>query len=152
MINSHTHIFTTKNVPVNFLPWFIKPIAKYAVKKWMVKLLRFLRLKSYSYLVDKFITFKKIGELETQEKVFNHLTRFYPKESKFVTLSMDMEYMDAGRLPDSFSKQLKELTVLKKIYPIEIYPFVFAHPERPNILDIVKAHIEEHKFSGIKII
>ncbi len=151
MINTHTHIFTEKNVPVNFLPWFIKPIANFVVKKWMVKLLKWLRLTSEAYLVNKFRTFKKISELTSQEKVFEHLTGFYPQNAAFVTLSMDMEYMGAGRVPDSFTTQLDQLAQLKTKFPDKIYPFVFAHPERPDVFDLVQKYIEEHQFAGIKM-
>ncbi|MFT6443156.1 MAG: putative TIM-barrel fold metal-dependent hydrolase [Salibacteraceae bacterium] len=156
MINVHTHIFTTRHVPVNFLPWFIKPIANFAVKKWMVNLLRIIGLKSSSYLVNKFLNFKKIGELKSQEEIFKHLSGFYPSETGLVALSMDMEYMGAGKVPEPYDQQLDDLVKLKNQYPNDeypysIHPFIFAHPERPNILDLVKEHIEEHNFSGIKL-
>lgn len=151
MINAHTHIFTIKHVPEKFLPLFLRLVAKVAVKKWMVKLLKKLKLAGPAYLLNKFYNFKKIGELGSQEQIFNHLQGFYPEGTGFVTLSMDMEYMGAGKVPEPFNIQLKQLAKLKQNYGDEIHPFVFAHPERPKILEIVTEHIEQHKFGGIKI-
>jgi len=151
MYNCHTHIFTIKHVPVKFLPWLLRVIAAVAVKMWMVHALKKCRLKGPAYLLKKFYNFKKIGELGSQNNIFNHLKGFYPENTGFVALSMDMEFMGAGKVPENFYMQLDGLADLKAKQPNKIYPFVFAHPERKNILQTVKKYIEEHHFSGIKI-
>jgi len=151
MINCHTHIFTSKHVPVDFLPWYLKAIASVAMKPSMIKLLEKMHLKNPAYLLKKYYNFMKTGELGSQEIIFNHLQGFYPEGTQFTVLSMDMTYMGAGELPESFDVQLNQLAALKQKYGTLIHPFVFAHPERPDLLNFIKAQIERHKFTGIKL-
>lgn len=151
MINSHTHIFNINHTPVNFLPWYLRIVGKAIVKLWMIRLLDKLKLKGPAYLLKKYYNFMKIGELGSQERIFNHLQGFYPQGSKFAVLSMDMEFMGAGKVPEDFYTQLNDLAALKKKYTQEIYPFVFAHPERKDVFKTVKKCIEEDNFTGIKI-
>lgn len=151
MINAHTHIFTTESVPVKFLPWFLRVIANVVVTKGMYKFLERTPFKGAAYLLKKFYNFKKIGEHGTQRDVFKHLQGFYPTGTKFVVLPMDMEYMGAGKVPTSYKEQHDKLAELKNEFGELIQPFVFAHPERPDVLDQVKHYIEEKGFAGIKI-
>lgn len=151
MINCHTHIFNINHTPVKFLPWYLRIVGKAVVKLWMIKLLDKLKLKGPAYLLKKYYNFMKISELGTQEEIFNHLQGFYPQGTKFAVLSMDMEFIDAGKVPEDFYIQLDTLADLKKKYDNEIYPFVFAHPERKDVFQTVKKYIEEYNFSGIKI-
>ncbi len=151
MINCHTHIFTSKHVPENFLPGYLRFVASLVIQPWMISLLEKLRMKGHAYLLKKYYNFMKAGELGTQENIFNHLQGFYPEGTQFVVLSMDMTYMDAGKLPESFENQLNQLTTLKQKYGEIIHPFVFAHPERPDILNFVRTQIEQNKFTGIKL-
>ena len=151
MINCHTHIFTINHVPKNFLPWHLKLIAKLFLSKRLIKLFRLVKLNRTADLLKRFLNFKKIGNQYSQEEIFKHLRGFYPEDTGFVTLSMDMEFMGAGKVVDSFDKQIMDLSQLKKKYQDKIYPFIFAHPERPNIYNLVKEYIENHHFAGIKI-
>lgn len=151
MINCHTHLFTDKHVPSNFLPWYLKLVAKIAIRPWMINLLEKLKLKGHAYLLKKYYNFMKIGELGSQEKIFDHLRGFYPEGTGFVVLSMDMEYMGAGKPAEPFEQQISQLAEIKAKQPQLIYPFVFAHPERPGLLDLVKKCVEEYKFTGIKL-
>ena len=153
MINAHTHIFTQKHVPDKFLPEAAKWLADRLLKKNTAKFFKKLKMNALADLSYRYYTFKAIGEIVDQNAIFKHLRGFYPEDTSIVVLSMDMEYMGAGKVPESFELQLKGVADLKKIHGNKILPFVFAHPERPNILDIVKKHIEdpEAPFSGIKI-
>lgn len=151
MINSHTHIFSIQHTPVKFLPWYLRLVAKVAVRPWMIHLLTVVKLKGPAYLLKKYYNFMKIGAIGTQADIFHHLQGFYPQGTKFAVLSMDMEYIGAGEVPENFYIQLDGLAKLKSAYPNEIYPFVFAHPERKDIFKTIKKYIEEHHFSGIKL-
>lgn len=151
MINIHTHIFTIDHVPEKFLPWPLKKIADWLVTSKTVRFFKKVKLKGLSKLIYRFYTFKKIGEIGKQKDVFEHLQGFYPEGTQFVTLSMDMAFMGAGKVPHSFESQLDELAELKQKYKKLIHPFVFAHPERKDIFNIVKYNIEERGFAGIKI-
>lgn len=149
--NCHSHIFTIKHVPDKFLPPILKRIAKGIVSQGFVRFLKKIGMRDSSELLRRYYFFMKIGEKGSQENIFNHLHGFYPQETAFVALSMDMEFMGAGKVPDSFDAQILGLELLKKENPLNIYPFVFAHPERKDIYDIVRRCIEERGFSGIKI-
>jgi predicted TIM-barrel fold metal-dependent hydrolase len=92
-----------------------------------------------------------IGNKESQSEIFDFLKKFYPEDAKFVVLSMDMEYMEAGKVTRSFIQQLNELSQIKKTYSDQFFPFICADPRRPDIAEIVKKYIEEHGFQGIKI-
>ncbi|OFX17730.1 MAG: hypothetical protein A2033_04235 [Bacteroidetes bacterium GWA2_31_9] len=90
-------------------------------------------------------------DLKTQEEVFRNLKSFYPKDTKFVVLSMDMEHMAAGNPKISFEKQLEDLADLKKKYGNIIFPFVCADPRNLSLTQTVKKYITQHHFQGIKL-
>ena len=114
IINCHTHIFTSKALPKQFLPLaLMKLLGK---RKISIKIGRFLnRLIPWTHndLFDKYAAFMNIGNLEGQGDIFDLLKGFYPTNTKFVVLSMDMEYMAAGAVPQPFRQQLNELASLK---------------------------------------
>ncbi|MBA3681752.1 MAG: amidohydrolase family protein [Bacteroidetes bacterium] len=66
---------------------------------------------------------------------------------------MDMEYMQAGKVKQSFIQQLEELAAIKQdpAYKDLIDPFIFVHPQRKDIFDIVQKYIEEKNFAGLKL-
>ena len=154
IINSHSHIFTFDHVPERFLPF--KLVRFLAKKKRYAGLARFLsRLWPWSDkdVLDRFASFVEQGYQKTQDAILDSLMRFYPPDTKFVVLPMDMEYMKAGNPKESYLAQMKKLSELKNDpkYKDHLLPFVFAHPERPGVTEHVKEYILTHGFSGIKI-
>lgn len=157
IVNCHTHIFTRANVPQNFLPAIAKPLGDLLqgdrTSKTTQKLLSFFGRKDLALLVKKYHQFLKIGDMKSQLEIFKILQSFYPEGTKFVALTMDMEYMGAGAVKQSFREQLLELAMLKKdpAYRDILLPFVFAHPERVGIHSLVYKCFSEFNFAGIKI-
>lgn len=157
IINCHTHIFDRNVVPDKFLPAILQPIAKLLEDKntanGIGKLLNFLGKKDYAHLVKKYHQFLKIGDLKSQLEIFKILQGFYPENTKFSVLSMDMEFMKAGNVKTPFRTQLDELAAIKKdpAYKDLIYPFIFIHPERIGLLSIIRKYIEEEHFAGLKM-
>jgi predicted TIM-barrel fold metal-dependent hydrolase len=150
--NCHTHVFTNEIVPEKFLPLGItRFLSKRPVSRWLGKLLNRLNPRSSNDIFDRFASFMNIGNFKSQLDIFEFLKGFYPEETKFVVLSMDMEYMRAGRIHKDFTEQLNELSDIKKKYPDQFFPFVSVDPRRLNIADMVKKYIEEHNFQGIKL-
>jgi len=150
MYNCHTHIFTIRHVPDRFLPLILKWLADRLVTRATARF--FSRIsKGLGYRFNRYVVFKAIGEKGSQAKIFEHLDGFYPTDTSHVVLSMDMQYMGAGDCPDPFEQQLDDLAELKQKLGSRILPFVFAHPERPDIAAIVQERIENQQFSGIKI-
>jgi predicted TIM-barrel fold metal-dependent hydrolase len=157
IINCHTHIFNRMVVPENFLPKWLSPIAKLLenkkTSKFMFNLFGNLNRDEIALLIKKYHAFLTIGDLKSQLEIFKYLQTFYPTGTKFCTLSMDMEFMRAGKVKQSFIDQLNEMAKIKSdpAYNDLIYPFIFVHPERKGIFDIVQLYIEEAGFKGIKL-
>jgi predicted TIM-barrel fold metal-dependent hydrolase len=157
IINCHTHIFNRLAVPDNFLPKWLSPIAKLLenknTSKFIFNLFTKLNRNEIALLIKKYHAFLTIGDLKSQLEIFKYLQVFYPTGTKFCTLSMDMEFMQAGKVKQSFIEQLDEMAKIKDdpAYSDLIYPFIFVHPERKGIFDIVQLYIEEAGFKGIKL-
>jgi predicted TIM-barrel fold metal-dependent hydrolase len=152
LYNCHTHIFTVQNVPDNFFPLRLKDfLAKPRTADALVEILHNLNRGEDSDRWDHLAAFLDVGNCDSQEQIFELLMGFYPRGSRFVVLSMDMEYMGAGTVDQPFEDQLTELAALKQKYPMELLPFVCADPRRPNVLEVVRRCIEERGFHGIKL-
>lgn len=150
--NCHTHIFTTKNVPDDYFPLKLKDIlARRHTSDFIVKLLHDLNPNDDSDRWDHLAAFLNVGNCNSQLEIFRLLKGFYPTDSKFVVLSMDMTYMKAGKLDQSFEDQLEELVAIKRQYSSQMLPFICVDPRRPDVLDLVRRYIEEHDFQGIKL-
>jgi predicted TIM-barrel fold metal-dependent hydrolase len=157
IINCHTHVFNRDCVPDKFLPLWLRPIANLLLSKktsqGLINLVSFFGRKNLSQLIKKFHYFLSIGDLKSQLEIFKVLQGFYPKETKFCVLTMDMEYMGAGKVAKPFETQLLELATLKRdpAYTDLILPFIFIHPERPLLYTLVKKYIESENFTGLKM-
>lgn len=149
--NCHTHLFTHRAVPEHFFPFGLKRlIAGRRTSGWIVRLLRGLSGQDGDRW-DKLAAFLETGNLDTQAEVFELLRGIYPPGSRFVALSVDMTYMEAGRIPQSFLNQLTELAALKRQHPEALLPFICVDPRRPGIGELVREFVEEHGFQGIKL-
>lgn len=157
IINCHAHIFNRKVVPDLFLPAWLHPIARLlenkSTSKLFYNLFSTLRRHELAVLIKKYHAFLTIGDLKSQLEIFKYLQTFYPAGTRFCVLPMDMEFMQAGGVKQSYIEQLDELAVIKHdpAYGGLILPFVFVHPERKGIFDIVRRYIEEKNFTGIKL-
>lgn len=150
--NCHIHTFTLKNIPVDFLPLnLIRFMGKRPFTRDLVRVLQKLNPFSETDRFDRFAAFVQIGALESQLAMFENIKRFYPEDTRFVVLAMDMEYMGCGYVRQSFQEQLDELAALKRKYGDLVLPFIAVDPRRNNILDMVKVYIEDHGFHGIKL-
>lgn len=177
--NAHTHVFTFKNVPDRFGKTFfwglagllsIQKLRKSNFFRVLLKLMRSIK-KSDADGLDRMANFIEHGQGDdtinneiTQSDVFKNLQSYYPKDTKFVALSMDMEFMSAGYIPDKYDVQTKELEIIKNEYPDVFFPFIFADPRRierinepfnqeANFLSYLKKRLtgEDRVFAGIKI-
>lgn len=157
IINCHSHVFNRDSVPDKFLPLWLRPVANMLQSKktsgGLAKLISFFGKKDLSGLIKKFHYFLTIGDLKSQLEIFKLLQGFYPVGTKFCVLTMDMEYMGAGKTVKSFETQLEELAAIKRdpAYTDLIHPFIFIHPERPMLYTLVKKYIEQEHFAGLKM-
>lgn len=147
IINAHTHIITLKHVP-----WGIRILI---VLSWPVQaIMRFFRV--HNNFIDRAAKLLSIGSKNTQIDIFEIMRSHYPSRTKFVLLSMDMEFMGGGKVSDKYEKQLNELAEIKNAsnrqkWAEVAYPFVCVDPRRPGVVDLMKKCIEDYKFQGIKI-
>jgi uncharacterized protein len=149
--NCHTHVFTNKHVPEEFLPFkLLKIFSRAEVTQKLGRFISKIRSKRVADMYDRYAVFMNIGN-QTEEETFKMLVGYYPADSAFVVLSMDMEFMGAGKLKEPFVKQLDNLWALKQKYQEKIFPFVAVDPRREGVLALVKDCIEKKKFQGIKL-
>lgn len=124
--------------------------------------------KSLSFL-ERYVNIGRFAYYKRQKEVFRKLHEQYPNGSRFVILSMDMEFMKAGKSKRPFRNQIEELAKLKKQFPNTVFPFLFIDPRRYEkegkaffdykmegnkmvLKDcFVKSCMEVNKFSGFKI-
>jgi predicted TIM-barrel fold metal-dependent hydrolase len=118
--------------------------------KAISRLLNLLNPFSDNDTFDRYAKFIKISRLGSQENIYKECERFYPKDTKFVVLPMDMAFMGAGKVPREYEMQIKELYYLKEKHS-SIIPFIHIDPRRKEYLDLFNKSTEEWGFRGIKI-
>ncbi|OFY86575.1 MAG: hypothetical protein A3F72_08850 [Bacteroidetes bacterium RIFCSPLOWO2_12_FULL_35_15] len=123
------------------------------ISKFFFNVFSKMQKHELALLVKKYHAFLTIGDLKSQLEIFKYLQSFYPTGTRFCVLPMDLEFMQAGQTKQSYIGQLDELALIKQDqdYKDFIYPFIFVHPERKGIFDIVRKYIEEKGFAGIKM-
>ena len=150
MVNNHIHIFTTDDIPNNFLPlglvrWLAKKDRK--VFNWT---LHNLNPFTDNDVLDRYLDFVRVGKLGGQKEIFENIMKEYPKETEFNVLTMDMSFMGAGKVPRDYELQLKELSALKNQYP-QINAFCHIDVRRSNYLEIFNNCINVLGFKGVKL-
>ncbi len=150
--NCHIHTFTSKAVPDRVLPFRIVQLTRSRFCSGLTR--RLLRLLPFR-LLDRAAAFVGIGSKRSQEEIFQEILPYYPRDTRFVILPMDFEFMEAGTSPQSYVEQLEELRALPESLKEEdrdrILPFVAADPRRPNVTELVLEYLEQHQFAGVKI-
>jgi len=150
--NCHIHTFKEEDIPRRYLPLgLVRILASTPGFKTIGFLLNWINPFTENDQFSSYQRFIKIGKLKSQQDIFEECRKFYPRQSKFIVLSMDMKYMRAGKVPRNYEDQLMELAELKARYPEYVLPFVHADPRRPGIFDLVKKCIEDLNFTGIKL-
>jgi len=144
MYNCHIHTFKEEDVPRGFLPFRLVSIVStkigYKIVKWILKLFS-------NDKFEKYIRFVDVGKLPAQEQIFDICDQNYPKNTKYILLPIDMEYMGAGKVPRSYPMQFGEVISLGYKYPDKIMIFPHIDPRRFNFMEFVKSS----RISGIKL-
>jgi predicted TIM-barrel fold metal-dependent hydrolase len=150
--NTHIHTFRDIDIPSKFLPFKLVRILSTKIGFRIIsKILNYLNPFSSNDLFKRYLRFVTIGKKKSQKEIFIECAKFYPKDTIFNILAMDMTYMNAGKVPRDYILQLEELWELKKEYPNLIRLFVHIDPRREGYYDIFKKAIEEYKFDGVKL-
>ncbi|MBT3206855.1 MAG: amidohydrolase family protein [Bacteroidetes bacterium] len=149
--NTHIHIFKTEDIPVKFLP--LKLVRFFASKSgsfFASKILNNINPFSNKDIFDRYKKFMSIGNLDSQEAIFDECQKFYPPDTKFVVLPMDMAFMEAGKVIRPYENQIEELAKLAQKNE-KILPFLHIDPRRKGIFDFLKKCVEDWNFKGIKL-
>jgi len=137
------------------------------VFKWLFKItITFLRWDSLfspevKALIERYKTLARYSiNYKDQSSIFNFLKKNYPAGARFVVLSMDMEYMEAGKPKISYLDQIDELVRIKAKKE-DMLPFIFADPRRiaetsdkqgkGNYINLMMSLLSRKIFNGIKI-
>ena len=158
--------FIAKLLKLTYILWWIYLIIR-AIVKWLFRiLLNFLNLEliidpEVKALIDRFRIMARYSiSYKSQQSIFNFLKKNYPPNSEFITLSMDMEYMNAGKPKISYLSQIEELELLKEKNK-GLRPFIFLDPRRiketkglkgfNDYSEYVKDKMTNKKFDGFKM-
>jgi hypothetical protein len=112
IINAHAHCFTIDHVPNEFTkkltvlsPLFtIRRIKKWKMVRWIIRQLDRKLIKAVLKVASpdlakslpRLVNFAEFFNVKSQKELVDELRSYYPANTKFVLLSMDMEYMGAG--------------------------------------------------------
>lgn len=146
--NCHVHLFSIEHIPAYFINGLIstRRAKQLAGKKTLAKAL----LKIFKGKFNRYSAFL-YSALNEPEDIFNELRAYYPSDTRFVPLSVDFDYMEAGMPIRPYLQQLEDLSALREKFPDLLFPFVSADPRRPDVTALVKDYIENKGFYGIKM-
>ncbi len=148
------------------LLYWIYLLLKFVVS-WAIKMLTnliridFLFNKRTKAAFNRYITMGRYSvAYKSQSKIFDLLEKSYAPNTRFVVLSMDMDYMQAGKPAVSYLKQIESLQKVRKNNP-NMLPFIAVDPRRvartkqekgnKNYENFVKKQLKSGNFSGIKL-
>lgn len=150
--NVHTHTFTIKDVPVQYLPFgLVRFLAEHRFTQDLAKTIHKLLPYSDEFIFCRYLNIVNTGKLGGQKEVFLNLARFYPENTIFGAIAVDLAYMGAGQVPRDYIEQLDELADLKKNYGDKVIPFIHVDPRRPNSTQLALKYIEQYGFGGVKL-
>lgn len=115
-------------------------------------------LRRFAYLLLHSYSIKN-KRVKAQREIISNLKSYYPKNTKFVVHTMDLDYMVDGKSikNSQFIKQLIDLDKIKntKINKDIILPFIHTDPRRieqyPFFYKRLCVYLQNKVFNGIKI-
>lgn len=155
MINAHTHIFNIKCAPNNFYgaPFARTLAVAPGIARSLSRLLDFLNPFSKNDKFSRLAAMVEVGIERNQKEIFLNLLSQYKnfENPKITALTIDMDYMGAGRAIDNFITQVKTVAEIKAQYPEQLIAFFGVDPRRPNVINLLKEFVFNYGFSGIKL-
>lgn len=152
IINCHVHLFTTAHTP-RYFPHRAMVIFRYAPGlvrglRWIASLTPYEGIHDY---IARLESFHATGQRTSQREVLRELRRYYPKDTRFVVLPLDMELIGHGPVDQNIVAQHNELADVAARFPDNVIPFANVFPDRPGAFDEFRRCIEEHGFKGLKL-
>jgi uncharacterized protein len=154
IINCHIHTFTTAHTPL-FFPYYIVAVFRYV--PWLLRAFRWLvSLTPYSRLTDFLVrleNFHATGSRKSQRAVFREVLHYYPRDTRFVVLPMDMALIGHGPVCEDIGAQHDGLARLAADpdYGAQVIPFATIYPDRPGAFDELRRCVDDLGFRGLKI-
>ncbi|MBK5935004.1 putative TIM-barrel fold metal-dependent hydrolase [Rhodovulum imhoffii] len=150
--NCHIHTFTTahtpKYYPVRIAALFRAVPALLMFSRWIA---RFLPWDGLYDLLVRLENFHRTGSRRSQEEVFREVLHYYPRDTRFVVLPMDMALIGHGPVGEDIDAQHDGLAELAEAYPDQVLPFATVFPDRPGAAGEFLRCIDELGFRGLKI-
>ena len=152
IVNCHIHTFTTDHSPLYF-PHRI--VAIFRLMPFLVRALRWLFGwlpwdNAYDFLA-RMENFHRTGSRANQADVFREVRHYYPSDTRFVVLPMDMELIGQGPVNKPLRSQHDELAELRDRYPDNVIPFATVFPDRPEAMEEFRRCVEALGFCGLKL-
>lgn len=131
--NIHSHIFTMENAPEHFLNLYLpKPVSSALNTATNTKLGSWLTQKTISRFGDqgkRYAGFLKIGKSKSQKLIFEELLDRYTDQSmEMVALTLNMDYIGAGKTISGYEGQLQQVIDIKAEYPERMHVFLGIDP------------------------
>jgi len=158
--NCHTHTFTTRHAPRQFLKLIWGPVVGPAAT-WLLSfqptatalywLVTHVPPFSGNDLLQRQAALFTTGNVLTQREIFLGVEKQYPPNTVFVVLAMDMAYFNLGPVPENIDWQHEDLLELAAEFPGRIVPFYAVDPRREDVLKRARQALAPGKFCGVKL-
>ena len=150
--NCHVHLFTTDHVPNGYAGGLIRLVKVNLIRRPLAWILRRRTLRwIFGEKPGRVARFAEIADQEDQGGVFEAVEGYYPSETRFVVLPMDMKQMGYGDPDEDLPAQHDALARLAAAKPGRVLPFAAVDPRRPDAFAELRRCVEEHGFRGVKL-
>ena len=146
-INTHIHLFNKEDLPKNLFCGLISFFAgKHKALDWLLHNL----IPGNKDKLDYYLNIINEGKNSEFEKFYDCQLN-YPEDFKFITLTMDMAFMGAGKVKRDYSRQLTALSSLAELEKPRIFPFIHIDPRRKDIYQLFIEAVTQLNYRGIKL-
>jgi predicted TIM-barrel fold metal-dependent hydrolase len=149
--NCHAHTFTHEHTPDRFVPWPVNDLVRIPfIRGGLIRLAHLVDPKRQT----RFGRYAQIVETSfgrDQAAIFQILRGFYPEDTRFVVLPMDMTFLNQGPVEKSIADQHREVARLRDSQPDLVIPFAAVDPRHKGIAETTIRLLEQDRFRGIKL-
>lgn len=150
--NCHIHLFNLENVPDGFVhPWMMEVAKMDWSRNTLVWIMRHLGPFSHRDLPERCARLLAIAGSGKQADSLKTVQSYYPSDTRFVVLPMDMSEMGAGNVGQDIYKQHEELALVRDANPDAVIPFAAIDPRRADVMQVLEHAVEKLGFKGIKL-
>ncbi|MEO1406926.1 MAG: amidohydrolase family protein [Pseudomonadota bacterium] len=149
--NCHIHLFNIDHVPNGYLPLgLMRALRQPYIRTPLIWVLRQGIFWREGDVGERAARFADIGRMGSQKEIFDVVSGYYPRGTRFIVLPMDMAFMKRGKPPKEIREQHDELAELARDAEGAVIPFAAIDPRRENVLDELK-RCRDKGFRGVKL-